>query len=102
MANLAQSVERKAFSVAIDAALKHLNKDSKWMRYVNRLLDETDPHVAKMTALNLGYQAAFVGTKAIRKMREVHNCNIPWLILMDPTSACNLRCTGCWAEEHQN
>ena len=27
MANLAQSVERKAFSVAIDAALKHLNKD---------------------------------------------------------------------------
>ena len=126
MANLAQSVERKAFSVAIDAALKHLNKDrekgllqivdlaekfmgdnfrkeaydgarkmiqdpdNKWMHYVNRLLDETDPHVAKMTALNLGYQAAFVGTKTIRKMREVHNCNIPWLILMDPTSACNL------------
>ena len=27
MANLAQSVERKAFSVAIDATLKHLNKD---------------------------------------------------------------------------
>ena len=136
MANLAQSVERKAFSVAIDAALKHLNKDrekgllqivdlaekfmgdnfrkeaydgarkmiqdpdNKWMHYVNRLLDETDPHVAKMTALNLGYQAAFVGTKTIRKMREVHNCNIPWLILMDPTSACNLRCTGCWAAEY--
>ena len=128
--------ERKAFSVAIDAALKHLNKDrekgllqivdlaekfmgdnfrkeaydgarkmiqdpdNKWMHYVNRLLDETDPHVAKMTALNLGYQAAFVGTKTIRKMREVHNCNIPWLILMDPTSACNLRCTGCWAAEY--
>ena len=53
-----------------------------------------------MTALNLGYQAAFVGTKTIRKMREVHNCNIPWLILMDPTSACNLRCTGCWAAEY--
>ena len=74
--------------------------DNKWMHYVNRLLDETDPHVAKMTALNLGYQAAFVGTKTIRKMREVHNCNIPWLILMDPTSACNLRCTGCWAAEY--
>lgn len=35
------------------------NPDHKWMRYVNRLLDETDPHVAKMTALNLGFQAAF-------------------------------------------
>ena len=136
MANLALTVERKAFSVAIDAALKSLNKDRekgllqivdltekfmgdnfrkeaydgvrkmiqnpdhKWMRYVNRLLDETDPHVAKMTALNLGFQAAFYGTKTIRKMREVHDCNIPWLILMDPTSACNLHCTGCWAAEY--
>ena len=138
MANLALTVERKAFSVAIDAALKSLNKDRekgllqivdltekfmgdnfrkeaydgvrkmiqnpdhKWMRYVNRLLDETDPHVAKMTALNLGFQAAFYGTKTIRKMREVHGCNIPWLILMDPTSACNLHCTGCWAAEYGN
>ena len=74
--------------------------DRKWMRYVNRLLDETDPHVAKMTALNLGYQAAFAGTKKIRKMREIHDCNIPWLILMDPTSACNLHCMGCWAAEY--
>lgn len=46
------------------------NPDHKWMRYVNRLLDETDPHVAKMTALNLGFQAAFLGTKTIRKMRK--------------------------------
>ena len=108
MSNFTQSVERKAFSVAIDGTLKHINKDrekgllqildltqkfmgdnfsqaayegtkklitdpdSKWMHYVNRLLDETDPHVAKMTALNLGYQAAFQGTKTIRRMREEH------------------------------
>ena len=138
MANLVETMERKAFGVAVDATLKNLNKDRekallqivdltekfmgdnfrkeaydgvrkmiqnpdhKWMRYVNRLLDETDPHVAKMTALNLGFQAAFLGTKTIRKMREVHNCNIPWLILMDPTSACNLHCTGCWAAEYGN
>ena len=136
MASLKDAAERQAFSLAIDATLKSLNKDrekgllnivnlaqkfmgsnfrseayegakkmiqnpdSKWMRYVNRLLDETDPHVAKMTALNLGYQAAFAGTKKIRKMREVEQCNIPWLILMDPTSACNLHCTGCWAAEY--
>lgn len=27
-------------------------------------------------------------------------CNIPWAILLDPTSACNLHCTGCWAAEY--
>lgn len=75
-------------------------EDSKWMNYVTRLLTETDPHVAKMTALNLGYQAAFKGTKMIRENREKYGCNIPWLILMDPTSACNLRCKGCWAAEY--
>lgn len=76
------------------------NKDSKWMKYVNTLLDETHPNVAKMTAWNLGYQAAFVGTKRIREMREQHQCNIPWVMLIDPTSACNLRCKGCWAAEY--
>ena len=74
--------------------------DQKWMQYVNRLLDEVHPNVAKMTALNLGYEAAFRGTKTIREMRKKYNCNIPWLILMDPTSACNLHCTGCWAAEY--
>ena len=34
--------------------------------------------------------------------REKYNCNIPWAILMDPTSACNLHCTGCWAAEYGN
>lgn len=35
-------------------------------------------------------------------MREKYKCNVPWLILMDPTSACNLHCTGCWAAEYGN
>ena len=78
------------------------NPDSKWMKYADKALAEIDPNVAKVTALNLGFEAAFYGTKTIRKMRELHQCNIPWLILMDPTSACNLHCTGCWAAEYGN
>lgn len=76
--------------------------DSKWMKYVNRALDELDPHVIRQNALNLGYEAAMYGTKTIRQKRIEHDCNIPWLILMDPTSACNLHCTGCWAAEYGN
>lgn len=63
------------------------DKDKTLNKYINRLLDEINPHVLKTTALNLGYEAFFHGTKTIRKMREVHDCNVPWLILMDPTSA---------------
>ena len=32
--------------------------------------------------------------------REILKCNIPWAVLLDPTSACNLHCTGCWAGEY--
>ncbi|SHH67736.1 Radical SAM superfamily enzyme, MoaA/NifB/PqqE/SkfB family [Clostridium collagenovorans DSM 3089] len=76
------------------------NENCKWMQYVNKLLDELHPNVAKVTALNLGFQASYIGTKTIREKREEHHCNIPWVILLDPTSACNLKCKGCWAAEY--
>ena len=85
-------------------AARRMIKDpeSKWMKYINRLLDEVDPYVIRQSALNLGYEAGLYGTKTIREMRKKYDCNIPWLILMDPTSACNLHCTGCWAAEYGN
>ncbi len=71
--------------------------DNRWVKFVNRVIDETDPHYAKMFLLNLGYEAFFRGTKMIRENREKYNTNIPWLILFDPTDACNLHCVGCWS-----
>ncbi len=71
--------------------------ENRWFRFINSVIDETDPHVAKMFLLNLGYEAFFRGTKMIRENREKYNCNIPWLILFDPTNACNMHCEGCWS-----
>ena len=74
--------------------------DSKWSKLINCVLDQTAPSVARTTALNLGYEAFFRGTKTIRENRTKYHCNIPWLILFDPTSACNMHCVGCWAGEY--
>ena len=79
-----------------------LDESSALSQYLNRALDEIDPNVLKTTILNFGFEAMLNGTMTIRKMRDIHQCNIPWLILMDPTSACNLHCTGCWAAEYGN
>ena len=76
--------------------------DSKWSKLINCVLDQTDPNVARTIALNLGYEAFFRGTKTIRENRVKYQCNIPWLILFDPTSACNMHCVGCWAGEYGN
>lgn len=71
--------------------------DSRWMNIINHALTELHPNVVKTTLLNLGYEAFFRGAREIRKNRQICNCNIPWLILFDPTSACNMHCAGCWA-----
>lgn len=68
----------------------------------NRAIDETDPHVLQTTLLNFGYHAFVKGTKKVRNNREKYHCNIPWLILFDPTSACNMHCEGCWAGTYGN
>ena len=74
--------------------------EEKWMQFMYKSLDELDPNIVKMNVLNLGYEAGLAGMKRVKEMREKYQCNVPWAILMDPTSACNLHCTGCWAAEY--
>ena len=76
------------------------NPDSKWTHYTQRILREVDPHILKTFLLNAGFEAGFMGYKTSLKMKKKYGCNIPWIILMDPTTACNLHCTGCWAAEY--
>lgn len=85
-----------------DGARNLILEDGKWMQFIDRALSELDPHVLKTTALNLGFEAGFAGFKKTRELSEKLDTNIPWIILMDPTSACNLHCTGCWAAEYGN
>ena len=76
------------------------NPEHPYYEYVRRLFKEVDPKVTKTLAVNFFINASLVGWKKEEELREKYNCNIPWAILLDPTSACNLHCTGCWAAEY--
>ena len=78
------------------------NPDHPDYSYIRRLIHEIDPHVMQTTAVNFFINAALDGWKTQEKYRKEYGCNIPWAILLDPTSACNLHCTGCWAAEYGN
>ena len=97
--DLAEQFWGKGFKKEEYNKIREMIKDpnNRWIRYINRIIDETDRNVAKMTIMNLGFEAFIRGTKMIRKNREIYNCNIPWLILFDPTTACNMHCIGCWS-----
>ncbi|MFR8518807.1 MAG: radical SAM protein [Emergencia timonensis] len=79
-----------------------MNEDGALVKYIDRFVGELDKNVLKTAVLNFGFEAMFCGTKVMEDAREKYQCNVPWLILMDPTSACNLHCTGCWAAEYGN
>ena len=76
--------------------------NSKWMGYAYRAINEIDPHILKMNALNLVYEGMFAGYNYVMELRKQYDCNMPWILLFDPTSACNLHCKGCWAAEYGN
>ena len=71
--------------------------ENRWIQYLYRIIDETDPHYGKRVLMTLGYDAFLNGTRTIRENREKYHCNIPWLLLFDPTMACNMHCVGCWS-----
>ncbi len=73
------------------------NPENRWMKTLNQILDNTNPEYGKRLLMSLRYEAFFRGTKQIRESREKYNCNIPWLILFDPSMACNMHCKGCWS-----
>ena len=88
------SSQRKMIRVAIE------NPKHPYYPYIRKLFKDVDPHVTKTLAVNFFINAALTGWPKEEKLRQKYNCNIPWAILLDPTSACNLHCTGCWAAEY--
>ena len=76
--------------------------DNVWNKFIVDLCDDVDHSILKNMVSNFFVNAGIAGQKRQEECRRQYDCNIPWAILMDPTSACNLRCTGCWAAEYGN
>lgn len=78
------------------------NPSSNWYQLIMSLWTDIDPEVRKTFFENFIVNTALLGYPKQIAAKEKYGCNIPWAILMDPTSACNLNCTGCWAAEYGN
>ncbi len=86
--------QRSAFRGAIE------RKDN-WYQLIMRAY-ELDPGVREIFFRNFIVNASLKGSALQEETAARENCNVPWAILLDPTSACNLHCTGCWAAEYGN
>ena len=85
--------QRAAFHQAID-------DESNWYQLIMKILTDMNPQVRDHLIKTFVVDANMLAWPKQEAMRDQYHCNIPWAILLDPTSACNLRCTGCWAAEY--
>ena len=88
--------QREAFRTVIN------DPDNNMYQLIMNIFREVDNDVVKAVFENFFLNANIIGWPKQEEMRAKYNCNIPWAILLDPTSACNLHCTGCWAAEYGN
>ncbi|MBR1530479.1 MAG: radical SAM protein [Eubacterium sp.] len=73
--------------------------DNNWMQFAKSIICDTDEKVLEKMIppiMNVAINSYEIRMANIEK----YGCNVPWAILMDPTAACNLKCTGCWAAEY--
>ena len=89
------------YTVQRDAVRKVITEKNNWYQLVLKLY-ELDPGVRKAFFQNFLWNASLKGGVTQHEMAEKYGCNVPWAILLDPTSASNLHCTGCWAAEYGN
>ena len=88
--------QRAAFHNVLD------HPEGNMYQLVMNIIHDIDNEVLKKTFENFFLNASVLGWPKQQEYRDKLGCNIPWAILMDPTSACNLHCTGCWAAEYGN
>lgn len=85
-------VQRAAFTESIET-------QNNWYQLLVKMA-KMNPEVMPDLIKTVGIDANILAWPKQEKAREKYHCNIPWAILIDPTSACNLHCKGCWAAEY--
>lgn len=76
--------------------------DKNVYQLVMRALNQINPDVLDNVLMNFYFNVNVKGWAKQNELRAKYQCNIPWAILLDPTSACNLHCKGCWAADYGN
>ena len=88
--------QREAFRYVLE------HPDNNMYKLIMDIFQNVDNDVLKAVFENFFLNANLIGWPRQEEMRKKYGCNIPWAILLDPTSSCNLHCTGCWAAEYGN
>lgn len=72
-----------------DAIRRAIEEKSNWYQLILRIY-ELDPGVRRAFFQNFLFNASLKGSATQNEVKARENCNVPWAILLDPTSTCNM------------
>ncbi|ACL70359.1 radical SAM protein [Halothermothrix orenii] len=82
------------------ASLRREYKKNPAIKQYIKKFTEIAPSYKEGLVMNFFINSGLLGIPYQFKMAEKLGVDVPWTILIDPTSACNLNCTGCWAGKY--
>lgn len=88
-------MQKKKVNVIFDKLEKPGNP---WHDAIMNIKNNLNKNARKKLLSNFLFRASLIHKKTREKYRK--DSQIPFAILMDPTSACNLECIGCWAKDY--
>ena len=102
MLSMLEAADTKGVNTVVYQNLRKGFEDptNNWNILAHNLIKNVDPEVLERMTMSLGFHSAMASMNERMENVRKYNCNIPWAVLMDPTAACNLHCTGCWAAEN--
>ena len=104
---LLNMVEKFDLNHALSKQIKNVREgldgeNDNWRKLVDSIYQDVDSEIIKTLFKNAVLNSVVLSRSLKEEVKSKYECNVPWAILLDPTSACNLSCTGCWASEYGN
>jgi MoaA/NifB/PqqE/SkfB family radical SAM enzyme len=76
------------------------DQNTNWGQLLRSFFDDVNPKQRQRIFEAAVINGSLIGFQKQKELTAKYKCNMPWAILLDPTSSCNLHCTGCWASEY--
>jgi MoaA/NifB/PqqE/SkfB family radical SAM enzyme len=83
------------------ASIKQAFQTNSALRQYVRKLTQIAPSYKNGMLMNFFVNSALMGIPKQFEVTKELGVAVPWTILIDPTSACNLNCIGCWAGKYK-
>ncbi|MGB4505174.1 MAG: radical SAM protein, partial [Syntrophaceticus sp.] len=80
--------------------LKMYEENPSIRRYFNSIFNEIDRGVRDRLLCNFVLNTLLLSPSRRKQIEEEKGIHVPITLLIDPTSACNLKCPGCWAGKY--